>query len=208
MRFSLALLVLSAPAAVLPELEQSAAQIKAEGILKHIRVLASDDFAGRFPGTAGGKKSVDYLVAQCRELKLKPGHPNGQYVQNVPLWGTRSTGTLTLTAGGKRLALEAGRDYVAWSARPDRQVKIAPAGVIFAGYGVVAPEHGWDDYADVDARGKVVMVLSGDPPVADPRDPGKLDEAMFRGRALTYHGRTGTKLDQAFAQNRQGRRGT
>ncbi len=190
--------------AVLPELEPAAKQITREGILKHIQVLASDEFAGRFPGTPGDKKSVNYLVAQCRELKLEPGHPNGQYVQNVPLWGTRSKGTLTLTAGGKTMAMTSGRDYVAWSALPDAQVKIQPTGVVFVGYGVVAPEHQWNDYAGVDARGKVVILLSGDPQVTSIADSAKLDDRYFQGRALTYHGRTGTKLDRAFAQGAAG----
>ena len=205
MRLSLLALILSglatAPlnAATLPELETAAQRITAAGLLRPIRVLASDDFAGRLPGTPGDKKSVKYLIAQCRALKLAPGNPNGTYVQQVPLWGTRSKGKLTI--GG--LTLESGKDYVAWSALPDAQVTIPAAAMVFAGYGVVAPEHQWDDYAGVDVRGKVVVVLGGDPavpdPSSDPSDPGKLDEKYFLGRALTVHGRTGTKLDRAFA---------
>ena len=190
------LFTFAATGAILPELESAAKQMTPAGILKHIEVLASDDFAGRFPGTPGEKKSVDYLVAQCRELKLEPGNPNGQYTQTVPLWGTRSKGTLTITG----LKLEAGRDYVAWSARPDAQVRVKPTGVVFVGYGAIAPEHQWNDYAGANVRGKVVVILSGDPQVADAKDPGKLDERYFQGRALTYHGRTGTKLDRAFTQ--------
>ena len=205
MRLSLLALILSGlatallNAAVLPELETAAQRITAAGLLKPIRVLASDSFGGRLPGTPGDKKSVKYLIAQCRALKLAPGNPNGTYVQQVPLWGTRSKGKLTIDG----LTLEAGKDYVAWSALPDAQVTIRAAAMVFAGYGVVAPEHQWDDYAGVDVRGKVVVVLGGDPAVADPSsgpsDPGKLDEKYFLGRALTVHGRTGTKLDRAFA---------
>ncbi len=187
-------------AATLPELKTAARRITAAGLLKPIRILASDDFGGRLPGTAGDKKSVKYLIAQCRALKLAPGNPNGSYVDNVPLWGTRSKGTLTI--GGLRL--EAGKDYVAWSALPDAQVTVPAAAMVFAGYGVVAPEHHWDDYAGVDVRDKVVVVLGGDPAVPDPSsgpsDHTKLDEKYFLGRALTVHGRTGTKLDHAFAQ--------
>ena len=183
-------------AATLPELKTAARRITAAGLLKPIRVLASDDFGGRLPGTPGDQKTVRYLIAQCRALKLAPGNPNGTFVDNVPLWGTRSKGKLTI--GG--MTLEAGKDYVAWSALPDAQVTIPAAAMVFAGYGVVAPEHHWDDYAGVDVRDKVVVVLGGDPAVADPRDHTKLDEKYFLGRALTVHGRTGTKLDRAFAQ--------
>lgn len=187
-------------AAVLPELEPAAARITPERILAHIQVLASDPYGGRLPGTIGDARTVDYLVNQCRQLKLQPGNPNGTFVQNVPLWGIRSSGKLQIEAAGKAIALEPGRDYVAWSVLPDAQVAVAPVGIVFAGHGVVAPEHRWDDYAGTDVRGKVVIILSGDPPVADLTDPTKLDDKLFQGRALTEHGRTGTKLDRAFAR--------
>ena len=112
-----------AAAAVLPELETASSRITAEGILKHIRVLASDDFGGRLPGTAGDRKSVAYLVAECRKLKLAPGNPDGKFVQNVPLWGMRSKGKVAIAVGGKEMVLEAGKDYVAWSVLPVRTPK-------------------------------------------------------------------------------------
>jgi Zn-dependent M28 family amino/carboxypeptidase len=109
-----------------------------------------------------------------------------------------STGGLRLSAQGKPVTLAAGKDYVVWTAMPVNATHIAASGAIFAGYGVVAPEYHWDDYAGLDVRGKTVFVLSGDPPVADPRDPANLDAKMFLGKALTVYGRTGTKLDQAY----------
>ncbi len=187
-------------AAVLPELEPVAARITPERILAHIQVLASDPYGGRLPGTIGDARTVDYLVNQCRLLKLEPGNPNGTFVQNVPLWGIRSSGKLQIEAAGKAISFEPGRDYVAWSVLPDAHVAVAPVGIVFAGHGVVAPEHRWDDYAGTDVRGKVVIILSGDPPVPDMADPTKLDDKLFQGRALTEHGRTGTKLDRAFAR--------
>lgn len=142
MKLSLALAITATlQAATLPELQKAATRITAEGLLKPIRILAGDDFGGRLPGTAGDKKSVDYLTAQCRALKLAPGNPDGSYVQSVPLWGTRSQGKLTIDG----VSLEAGRDYVAWSALPEAQVKVPSSGMVFAGYGVVAPEHQWND---------------------------------------------------------------
>jgi len=89
-------------------------------------------------------------------------------------------------------------DFVLWSNRPDEQIEVRDSNLVFAGYGVVAPEYRWNDYAAVDVRGKTVMVLTGDPPVADPHDASRLDERIFLGNALTIHGRTGTKLESAF----------
>ncbi len=197
MKLSLAFFLcgITSAATTLPELESAAKRITPGGILKPIRVLASDDFGGRLPGTPGDRKSVQYLAAQCRALKLAPGNPDGSFLQNVPLWGTRSQGTLTIG----EMKLEAGKDYVAWSALPDARVSINSAEMVFAGYGVVAPEHHWNDYAGVDVHGKVVVILGGDPAVAESKDPAKLDEKFFLGRALTVHGRTGSKLDRAFA---------
>jgi Zn-dependent M28 family amino/carboxypeptidase len=115
------------------------------------------------------------------------------------LWGILPQhGTLTLQAKGKDVAAVAGTDYVVWSQMPVEKTEVAKSGVVFVGYGVTAPEYKWDDYAGVDVAGKTVVILSGDPPVVDPKDPTKLDDAMFRGKALTYYGRTTTKLENAY----------
>jgi len=167
-------------------------------LLEHIRVLASDDFGGRLPGTTGEEKTIDYLLTQCRKLKLQPGNLNGQFIQTVPLWGSRSEGKLQISGADHEIALKPGTDYVAWSALPDAQVQIPPSPLVFAGYGAVAPEYHWDDYAGAKVRGKIVLLIGGDPPVADPGDPTKLDEKMFLGPALSYHGRLGRKLERAF----------
>ena len=190
--------VLYAAESTLPELREAAAQITPDNLLRHIKELSSDAYEGRLPGTPGEVKSVAYIISQCQTIGLQPGSPKGGWTQTVPLWGTLSHGALNLLAGGKNIALTPGRDYVAWSVLPDAQVNVPATDLVFAGYGVVAPEYQWNDYAGVDVRGKAVMVLSGDPPVADPRDPAKLDERMFLGRALTVYGRTGTKLQTAY----------
>ena len=173
--------------------------ITADHLLRHIRELSSDAYAGRLPGTAGEEKTVAYLIEQCKSIGLQPAGSKGGWVQMVPLYGMRSTGTLEI---GK-VALSAGQDYVVWSSLPDEHAEVRDAELVFAGYGVVAPEYQWDDYSGVDVRGKTVVVLSGDPPVADPQDPSRLDEHRFLGRALTVYGRTGTKLDTAFARGAQ-----
>jgi len=89
-------------------------------------------------------------------------------------------------------------DFVLWSNLPDERTEVRDSDIVFAGYGVVAPEYKWDDYAGNDVTGKTVMVITGDPPVANPRDPTKLDEHVFLGNALTVYGRNGTKLESAF----------
>jgi len=188
-----------APADKSPALQQAEAAIAPANLLKHIQVLSSDAYTGRAPGTEGETKSVAYITAQAKAIGLEPGNPDGTYTQTVKLWGILpGANTLTLIANGHAQPLGAGIDYVVWSALPDPKINIAPTGVVFVGYGVVAPEYRWDDYAGVDVHGKTVVVLSGDPPVANSTDPTKLDESMFLGRALTVYGRTGTKFDTAF----------
>ncbi len=162
--------------------------ITAEGLLKHIRVLASDEFEGRAPGTPGEQKSLDYIVAlQCKAMKLKPGNPDGTWLENVALWGiTNGGGEVSITD----LALTP-QDYRVSSSQPLANINIASAPIVFIGYGIVAPEYQWDDYKGVDVKGKAVVLLGGDPPLPDPK--------MFLGPELSYYGRAGSKADIAFA---------
>jgi Zn-dependent M28 family amino/carboxypeptidase len=100
--------------------------------------------------------------------------------------------------GGKDIPMSTATDFALWSNLPEQRIEVRDSDLVFAGYGVVAPEHKWDDYAGIDVTGKTVMVLTGDPPVADPNEPAKLDAHFFLGEALTIHGRNGTKLANAF----------
>ncbi len=179
-------------------LRQAEAAITAPNLLRHINELSSDAYTGRAPGTDGETKSVAYIIAQCRALGLEPGTPTGSFTQTVELWGMLSHGTLSLKANGKEIPLTAGQDYAAWSSLPIPNSNISASALAFVGYGVVAPEYHWNDYAGLDVHGKTVIILSGDPPVADPSDPSRLDEKIFLGKALTVYGRTGTKMDTAF----------
>ena len=178
--------------------DRAASAITASALLSHISVLASDEYGGRAPGTAGEQKSVAYLTAQCRALGLKPGNPDGSFIQKVALWGIRSEGTLSITVKGSSLPLVTRQDYLASSQLPVPAVAFQNSGLVFAGYGVVAPEFHWDDYKGIDVKGKTVVLLSGDPPVPDPNDPSKLDEKMFLGVALSQYGRPATKSDTAY----------
>lgn len=192
--------VAQAPSKGPSTLKQAEAVITPARLLEHIRELSSDAYTGRAPGTEGETKSVAYIIAQSQKMGLRPGAPDGSWIQKVQLWGMLpKTGVMTLKVKGAEIPLAAAKDYFAFSTMPLPTISVPPAGVVFVGYGVVAPEYRWDDYASTDVRGKTVMILNGDPPVADPADPSKLDENMFLGRALTVYGRTGTKLETAYA---------
>ncbi len=179
-------------------LEKAVQGIRPDQVLAHIKVLASDEFEGRGPGTAGEQKTIAYLTDQFRRMGLKPGNPDGSYVQDVPLVGFRATrvGGSVASPGGP-IPLSFPEDFVAVSRRMVPEVKVADSDVVFVGYGVVAPEYGWDDYKGLDVKGKTLLMLVNDPPVADPKDPAKLDPSVFKGRAMTYYGRWTYKYEIA-----------
>ena len=173
--------------------------ITPENLLKHIQILSSDEYEGRAPGTAGERKTLDYLIAQCKAMKLAPGNPDGTYLQRVTLWGNiPGTGEVSVTAGGAAFPLAPG-EFRVTSTRPQATTDIAESQIVFVGYGITASEYNWDDYQGVDVKGKAVVVLTGDPPIPDPNDPTKLDPKMFLGPELSFYGRPGTKADMAFA---------
>lgn len=168
-----------------------------KSLLKHIQVLSSDDLEGRAPATPGEQKTVDYIVNACRSMKLAPGNPDGTYVQKVALWGiTPADYKLSIKQGGTEFPLAEGDARIA-SQQPKAVVTVPESDLVFAGYGVVAPEYGWDDYKALDVKGKAVVILAGDPPVPDPRDPSKLDDKMFLGPELSFYGRPASKADLA-----------
>jgi Zn-dependent M28 family amino/carboxypeptidase len=183
-----------------PALKHAGAAITPDALLRHIKVLSSDDFAGRGPGTPGETKSLAYLIDQCKKLKLKPGNPDGSYLEKVTLWGIRSTGSMTIATPELPSTLTPRQDYIAGSQLPQAKVDIEDSPLLFAGYGVIAPKFNWNDYKDSDAKGKTVIVLSGDPPVPDPSDPTKLDEKMFLGKSLSVYGRPATKQEIAYTK--------
>jgi len=177
-----------------------AGEISTERMLDHIRVLSSDEFEGRAPGTPGEEKTVKYLVDQFKSMGLKPGNPDGTYVQDVPLVGFAAKPAISFTAGAQSIDFHFPNDAVVWSRLLQPSVKVENSPVVFVGYGVVAPEYGWDDFKGVDVRGKTLLMLINDPPVPDPNDPTKLDEKMFKGREMTYYGRWTYKYEIAAAK--------
>ena len=169
--------------------------ISSANILAHTKVLSSDEFEGRAPGSAGEEKTVAYLVGEFKKLGLQPGNPDGTYIQNVPLVGISSAPTLSFTHDGQTIALENINEFVGPSSRIAPSITTKDSEVVFVGYGVVAPEYGWDDYKGVDVRGKTVVMLVNDPPVT--KADGSLDDAMFKGKAMTYYGRWTYKYEIA-----------
>jgi Zn-dependent M28 family amino/carboxypeptidase len=183
-----------------PEVERLKPALDAitpDGLLSHIKMLASDEFEGRAPGSKGEELSIKYISDQFKAAGLKPGNPDGTYLQEVPLAGIKSTPEASFVAGGRTMTLNYPDDYVASSARLQNEIKVENSDIVFVGYGIVAPEYGWNDYKDVDVRGKTILMLINDPPIPDPNDPTKRDEKMFGGRAMTYYGRWTYKYEIA-----------
>jgi Zn-dependent M28 family amino/carboxypeptidase len=185
-------------AAGLPaELKPALDSIRADEMLNHTKTLASDEYEGRGPGTRGEELTVNYLTEQFKRLGLKPGNPDGTYVQKVPLVGMRAEPTASITAGGRPVELKHLDNFVAVSRRNVPEVRVENSDIVFVGYGVVAPEYGWDDYKGLDVKGKTVVMLINDPPVPSAADPNALDEQTFKGKAMTYYGRWTYKYEQA-----------
>src|SRR5215510_2567490 len=178
------------------EIKSALDSVTSDKLLEHIKTLASDEFEGRAPGTKGEELTVNYLSEQFKRLGLKPGNPDGSYTQKVPLVGYTPQPSASFTVGGKQMPL-ASEDYLARSPRFTPETRVENSDVIFVGYGVVAPEYGWDDFKGVDVKGKTIVMLINDPAIPDPVDPNKLDEKMFKGRAMTYYGRWTYKYEIA-----------
>ena len=167
---------------------------------KHVEVLSSDAFEGRAPGTEGEKKTLAYLEQQFRAAGLEPGNGDS-YLQAVPLVQIQPHADAVMKVrgpAGQSLDLRNPDEVVAWTRRPVPQSALENAGIVFAGYGIVAPEYGWNDYAGLDVRGKLVLALVNDPGYAT-QDP-----QLFTGNAMTYYGRWDYKYAEAVRQGAAG----
>lgn len=173
-------------------------------LFEHIKVLSSDAFEGRGPGTPGEDKTVAYVSEQFKAAGAMPGNPDGSWVQNVPLVGIRTTPSWNFAGCASGLKLNAPDDYVAWTTQVKPQLALKASDLVFVGYGVVAPEYGWDDYKGLDVKGKTLVMLINDPAIPDPQDPAKLDSSMFKGKAMTYYGRWTYKYEIAAAKGAAG----
>lgn len=173
--------------------------ITLEGLEAHIKVLASDDFQGRKPFTAGETKTIEYLQAQFRQLGLAPGNGDS-YLQEVPLVEITATVDSMMHVETKAgdLTLRGFHDYVISSERTDSSITWENEPLVFAGFGVVAPEYDWNDYAGLDVKDKIVVVLVNDPGF------GGDDTTFFKGNTMTYYGRWTYKFEEAARQGAKG----
>jgi len=187
----------AANSSVPPELKSAFDSITANDIMQHTKIMSADEYEGRGPGTKGEELTVKYLTEQYQRLGLKPGNPDGTFVQKVPLVGFTGTASASFNVGGKQLNLTFPQDYVAVSRRFVPESKVENSDMVFVGYGVVAPEYGWDDYKGLDVRGKTIVMLINDPQVPNASDPAALDDKMFKGKAMTYYGRWTYKYEIA-----------
>lgn len=171
--------------------------IDAARISETVRTLASDDFEGRAPGTAGEAKTIAYLVRRFEALGLEPAGPDGSFVQVVPMVRTQvpMDAAMSVTVEGRRRPLVQQVDMAALALRPVDRVGIQDAPMVFVGYGVYAPGRGWDDYKDVDLRGKVAVYLINDPDFE--AVAGDDAYGRFGGRAATYYARWTYKYEEA-----------
>jgi Zn-dependent M28 family amino/carboxypeptidase len=170
------------------------AQVEAE-LHTHTEILASDEFEGRAPATKGEKLTVNYLKAQFESLGLEPG--NGEsWTQEVPVTAvtTSPAAVLNIAGGDYQRELAYGADMMVTTQQQVTSVSVADAPLVFVGYGINAPERGWNDYADVDVTDKTVVVLINDPGFATQ------DEAVFNGNTMTYYGRWTYKYEEAARQ--------
>jgi Zn-dependent M28 family amino/carboxypeptidase len=173
--------------------------LDAEAIAGHMRTLAADSFLGRAPGTPGGDAAADYVASRFRESGLEP--VGGSYFQAVPMVGNTplaESTSLAFTGAGGSISAAYLTDFVAWSGDAEAAEALAEGELVFVGYGIRAPENDWDDFADTDVRGKVLLGLVNDPP-APADEPG-----LFDGQAMTYYGRWTYKFEEAARQGAAG----
>ena len=131
----------------------------------HIAILSSDEFEGRKPATKGGRKTIEYLVNEFKKSGLLPGNPDGQWIQKVNMLGVKSFVRTQFITDDERWAMKTGIDIIGNSYLKQKKINLEKVDLVFCGYGVFAPEYGWDDFKDVDVKGKVVVVLVNDPPI-------------------------------------------
>lgn len=171
--------------------------ISAANLTETVRTLASDQFQGRAPGTVGEERTIGYLIGRLEALGLEPAGTNGGWTQPVPLLRTRlgTPTTLQFARNGSAQPLTLGTDIYLSTLQPVDTAAVAAAPLVFVGYGVSAPERGWDDFKGVDLKGKVAVFLINDPDFsATAREPVA---GSFGGKTMTYYGRWTYKFEEA-----------
>jgi Zn-dependent M28 family amino/carboxypeptidase len=174
-------------------------QLSEARLREGIATLAADEFEGRSPSSPGEELTVAYLIQEFEAAGLEPGN-EGSWTQDVPLVSITVAGSpsMTVSGHGTSTELEMGRDFTAGTKRVVDQVSLDESEMVFVGYGIVAPEYGWNDYEGLDMAGKTAVILVNDPGYATQ------DEALFRGFAMTYYGRWTYKYEEAARQGAAG----
>lgn len=193
------LVILSAGCQQPDPLEAGLAAISADVLGDNIATLASDEFEGRAPSSAGEEKTVNFLRDEFQKLGLVAGNGDS-FFQDVPLVSITADPSAVLSVRGGKLAqdLAYGSDYIAWTKRVVDSASLDKSELVFVGYGIVAPEYDWNDYDGLDVRGKTVVILVNDPGFATQ------DADLFNGNAMTYYGRWTYKFEEAARQGAAG----
>ncbi len=180
-------------------LQSAMASITAEDLKEDIARLSSDEFMGRFPATEGEEKTIQFLKDEFQKAGLSPG--NGEsYFQEVPMVEITAdpSATLSIESGKETMRFQYAGEFVAVTQRVAEEVSFDDSDLVFVGYGIVAPEYNWNDYQELDVRGKTIVVLVNDPGYAT-KDP-----ELFNGKAMTYYGRWTYKYEEAARQGAAG----
>jgi Zn-dependent M28 family amino/carboxypeptidase len=163
----------------------------------YVKDIASNNLLGRMPFTAGETKTMQYLEQQFKALGLQPGN-KGSYFQEVPMVAVSCNpqNSMSISASDASYTLEGYKDYVLWTRRTEPSINLNNEEMVFAGFGITAPEYKHDDYAGLDVKGKIVVVLVN--------DPGFYDSQQFKGKTMTYYGRWTYKYDEAARHGAKG----
>jgi Zn-dependent M28 family amino/carboxypeptidase len=202
MKYALAALLAAAatpasPVFLTPAERAAAREITEPFIRGHVRFLSSDLLEGRGPASRGDRQAQEYIAAQMEALGLEPGAPNGTYIQPFDVVGieTKNPPATAFKKGAETLELKYLEEFIAFSGVEKPEVQITDAELVFAGYGITAPEYQWDDFKGTDLKGKVLVVMNNDP--AD-------DPKLFAGRTRLYYGRWTYKYEEAARQGAVG----
>ena len=174
-------------------------QFQVADLEPNLITLSSDEFMGRMPFTEGEQLTTSFLESKFKEMGLEPGNGDS-YFQEVPMVSIITYPEQSIAFKGAQGSLvgEGLKDFVIWTQRTDSVVRIQDAEVVFAGFGIVAPEYGWDDYKNLDVKGKIVVVMINDPGF------GSEDSTFFKGNTMTYYGRWTYKYEEAARQGALG----
>lgn len=174
------------------QIENAVSNITEQSLLNHIEMLSSDEFEGRAPATRGEDLTIEYLVGELENLGIDPGMPDGTYIQEFPLLGQiieDETAGFSIRKNGEVIEdFDFRADFMAWPSNEEERVQVRNAEVVYVGYGIQAPEFGWDDYKEVDVAGKILVYKNSDP---------SHDPDIFEGDSRLYFGRWSYKFEKA-----------